>query len=140
MRQTTCAQCSSPFLAQRTSAKFCSATCRQQSRRSRGHQAALEPATGAAPAVDSAIIERTRAELEQLGALDTVTGAAAMILAERLASPRDTGSAAAAVSRELDRLMIRVRSGITDHGDPLDSIRRRRDAKRARAAERQPQA
>lgn len=81
------------------------------------------------------IVASTRAELERLGKTDTVLGHQAIVLAERMASTKDTGSAIAAVSRELDRVMLRLAAGAASAEDQLASARRRRDEKRRAAAE-----
>ena len=62
-------------------------------------------------------------------------GQQALELARRLVSTKDTGSAIAAVSRELDRIMLRVAAGAAQAEDQVASARRRRDEKRRAAAE-----
>lgn len=81
------------------------------------------------------ILVVTRAEVERMKKTDTVLGQTALELAARLASPKDTGSAIAAVSRELDRVMLRLQSGAAQAEDQLASARRRRDEKRRQATE-----
>lgn len=71
-------------------------------------------------------------DLERVGQVETVLGQAALVLARQLDSGRDTGSSAAAVSKELDRLMARlVRQGSLEE-TPLDRVRRQREEKMAR--------
>lgn len=81
------------------------------------------------------ILVVTRTEVERMKKTDTVLGQQALELAARLASPKDTGSAIAAVSRELDRVMLRLQSGAAQAEDQLASARRRRDEKRRQATE-----
>lgn len=130
MRVVTCAQCGEEFEAKRSTAKFCGPRCRQQSRRAM-------PAAKVAPTDEGLppILVVTRAEVERLKKVDTVLGQQALELAARLASPKDTGSAIAAVSRELDRVMLRLASGAAPAEDQLASARRRRDEKRRAATE-----
>lgn len=130
MRVVTCAQCGEEFEAKRSTAKFCGARCRQQSRRAMP-AVELEPTDEGLPR----ILVVTRTEVERLKKVDTVLGQQALELAARLASPKDTGSAIAAVSRELDRVMLRLASGAAPAEDQLASARRRRDEKRRAATE-----
>ncbi len=125
----TCGQCGEAFEAARATRKYCGDRCRQQARR-RASEGEAE-AFGA----DPSIVERTRSELRELGKLDTVLGAQALVLATRMTSAKDTGSAIAAVSRELDRVLLRLRSGTKGQEDEVASARRRRDEKRRKAAE-----
>ena len=71
----------------------------------------------------------------QTSGLEPRLGQQALELAARLASPKDTGSAIAAVSRELDRVMLRLQSGAAKAEDQVAAARRRRDEKRRAAAE-----
>lgn len=128
--QVTCAQCGDQFDAQRRTRKYCGDRCRQQARR----KASPAEAEAIEPRLPN-IVDLTRTELEALKKLDTVLGAQAMTLAWRMTSLKDTGSAIAAVSRELDRVMLRARGGGASEEDELASARRRRDEKRRKAAE-----
>lgn len=130
MPTVACAQCGESFEAARSTAKFCGARCRQQSRRAMP-AAEVEPTDEGLPR----IVVVTRTEVERLKKVDTVLGQQALELAGRLASTKDTGSAIAAVSRELDRVMLRLQSGAAQAEDQLASARRRRDEKRRAAAE-----
>lgn len=114
-----CAACGVAFEAQRATAKYCGATCRKRGNR-RGEVVVL----AAAPVVG--LVEATRGELAAAGRLDTVLGQQALTLAERITNPRDTGSAIAALSRELSRVMAEAVKGAAA-ADPLDELRARRD-------------
>ncbi|TIC78789.1 hypothetical protein [Nocardioides sp. GY 10127] len=126
----TCAQCGEKFEGKRSTAKFCGARCRQQSRRA----APAEQAAAIRPD-RLGVVEIVATELASMGKTNTVLGAQALQLAERLTSSKDTGSAIAAVSRELDRVMVRLSAGAAKQEDQLASARRRRDEKRRAAAE-----
>jgi hypothetical protein len=126
----TCEQCGETFEAARSSRKYCGDRCRQQGRR----RATEEEAEATEPRLPL-IVEMTISELEQLGKTHTVLGAQALTLATRMTSMKDTGSAIAALSRELDRVMLRLRSGAKGEEDEVASARRRRDEKRRQAAE-----
>ena len=76
-------------------------------------------------------METVRAELEVGGKLGTSLGAMCVFLAERLsASTFHTGSAVAAVSRELRATMTAALADVRVANDPLDELRARRDRKR----------
>lgn len=137
MRLVTCAQCGESFEAARATAKFCGPRCRQQSRRAMPRKAPEPVAVDVEPDGEETprILVVTRTEVERMKKTDTVLGQQALELAARLASPKDTGSAIAAVSRELDRVMLRLQSGAAQAEDQLASARRRRDEKRRQATE-----
>lgn len=130
MPAIACAVCGEVFEAARSTARYCGDRCRQQAKRASGSPAGAHVVT-AGPR----IVAVTRSEVERLGKTDTVLGQQALELAERLVSRKDTGSAIAAVSRELDRVMLRLQSGAAQAEDQLASARRRRDEKRRAAAE-----
>ncbi len=77
------------------------------------------------------LLEALRRELAAAGRLDTALGQQALALAVKLSSPFDTGSAMAAVSRELRAVREEALRGAEQVADPLDELRLRRDAKRA---------
>lgn len=123
----TCVQCGDSFEAARSTARYCSTRCKRRWQRTSGG-ATGEPA---APREESqAVYAAVVRDLERVGQLETVLGQAALVLARQLDSGRDTGSSAAAVSKELDRLMARlVRQGSLEE-TPLDRVRRLREEKR----------
>ena len=96
--QVTCAGCGESFEAKRKTAKYCSGTCR-----TRGNRRADEAPV--ATSASAGLSESTRAELARLRKLDTVQGQQVMVIALRMESLFETGSAVAALSREHSRLM-----------------------------------
>ena len=84
---------------------------------------------GAAP---SQLVEAVTRELEAVGRLESVGGQMAVVLAERIASRRETGAATAALAKQLHLTMTWALGGVAKPADPLDEIRDRRDAKRRR--------
>ena len=64
--------------------------------------------------------------------MGTVGGQLAVLLAHRVASRRETGSATAALAKQLHLTMAAALGGVAKAADPLDEIRARRDAKRRR--------
>ncbi len=120
-----CDSCGTEYEAQRKTSRYCSTRCRMRaSRRPETPATAEPPASGG-------LVDALRRELEGAGRLDTALGQQALALAVKLASPFDTGSAMAAVSRELRAVREEALRGAEQTADPLDELRLRRDAKRA---------
>ena len=131
-----CTFCGEGFEAVRRTARFCSQRCKRRSYRASGAPEPPAPDAGSAVVEDPrrlGILVATLRELEGLAKVDTVLGQSALIMARQLESGRDTGSSAAAVSRELDRLMVRIRGAEAAPRDQLADVRRRRDEKRGHA-------
>ncbi len=129
-----CDACGTEYEAQRKTSRYCSTRCRMRaSRRIEAPVAAESPGSGE-------LVEALRRELADAGRLDTALGQQALALAVKLASPFDTGSAMAAVSRELRAVREEALRGAEHVADPLDELRLRRDAKRAGARAAQPPA
>jgi hypothetical protein len=123
-----CSVCSKPFDAQRSSAKFCGGTCRQRAARGSPVPKIVpeETAENREKPVIHPLIAATRRELEDAGKIDTVIGQQALRLAEKLTSPFDSGSAAAAVSKELGRVMAEALADVAKRSDSLDELAARR--------------
>jgi hypothetical protein len=87
------------------------------------------------PKAPGSVVESVRAELETAGRLDNSLGQQALSLASRLdgGSSFDTGSALAAVSRELRSVMELALRDATTVADPLDEFTARRERKAAGA-------
>ncbi len=83
------------------------------------------------PPDSGGLVEALRRELVDAGRLDTALGQQAIVLAVKLSSPFDTGSAMTAVSRELRAVREEALRGAEQAADLLDELRLRRDAKRA---------
>jgi hypothetical protein len=122
----SCAGCGESIEQRHPSAKYCSDTCRQRGSR-KGRQAA---------SVDSAeppLVAAVRRELQAAGRLDGVLGQQAVELARQMASPFDTGSARASVSRELRAVMAEALADAPAADDALDELTQRRMRKTAGA-------
>jgi hypothetical protein len=146
--QVTCeCGCGKVFEAQRRSARFASSTCRKRaSRQPKLRSPAQKPSVGRitpvelepapppeeVPEPDSDFVALTREELRQLGRLETMLGQQVLIVARRMSSGAETGSALATLSKEHSRLMAALGAG-GKQADPVDEVKRRRDEKRARA-------
>ena len=124
----TCESCRMQFEASRSSARFCSGRCRMRAQR-----------TSVSPPTDpGGLTEATRAELEAAGRLRSASGAAAMLLAQRLDAPTpDTGAAIAALVREHRAAIADAVHIARVAGDPVeklrDELRARRESKRGPA-------
>lgn len=129
MMQRSCDSCGVEYQAKRKASRYCSDTCRKRAQRSpdRSPRRSVEPRDGGVPR----LVTATRAELEDAGRLDTVLGQQAMALAERIASPHETGAAVASLSKELRAVMEAALDGVATKADPLDELRARRERKRA---------
>ena len=76
------------------------------------------------------VLAATRAELVTLGKLTTPSGAAALVLAERLDAGGDPGSAMAAMAKELRATMTELGRHAPAVADPVDELRKRREERR----------
>lgn len=134
--QRECDQCSTTYMARHPASKYCSGRCRKRAQRARERGDLPEPQQPAAPDDLPELVVVVRAELEEAARLNTVAGQSAMVLAWRIGGPSpDTGSSVAALVRQLHETMA-VALADVDGGaaDPLDEIRRAREAKESRAA------
>jgi len=121
----TCGSCGKPFEAKRAAAKFCGATCRKRAERAPRVSEAEPQRAGV-----SGLMRATRETLEAAGVLDTVAGQQAVLLSERMSSPFETCAAVAAMGKLLSVVVADALKTV-QASDPLDELRRRRDAKRA---------
>ncbi len=131
--QRECASCGLQYVARRATSRFCGGTCQKRAERARAAGIPLRAVPhddlGAPP---SALVEAVTRELDEVGRLGTVAGQAALVLAERIASRRETGAATAALAKQLSATMDKALGGVAKAADPLDEIRARRDRKRRR--------
>lgn len=107
--------------------RYCDDKCRQ-----RGHRGATVTEITPDP-VDESVAGSTRRTLEAAGRLDTPAGTAAMVIAGKLDRGGDTGSAVAALVRELRASVAEALSEAEVPDDPVDDLTRKREERRARA-------
>lgn len=125
-----CVMCGRPFQARRSTARYCSSTCR--ARRAQGRSP--RPVDTPAPTAGAPLVVQVRRALEAAGRLDTYLGQQALTLAERLAGQNgDSGAAVAALSRELRSVMREVLEGTAQATDLVDELEERRRRKTANA-------
>ena len=130
-----CEVCGSTFDARRTTARFCSAACRQKSSRANRSGAGLAPVTRL-PSVPLAPVSGVAAALRQeLGdRLHTTLGQSCLILADQLDSGTVLGSQAAAVAKQLASQVGVLMAGTEAHENPLHKLAE--EMRQARAAAR----
>lgn len=125
--ERSCDSCGSVYAAKSKRSRFCSDLCRA---RNKGKPPRPDEATEPTEAASHPLVVATRAELEAAGRLDSRRGQQALTLAAHLAvSLADTGSARAALSRELDALMVKALDGAVVDTDEFDELAARRDRK-----------
>lgn len=114
-----CDLCDKPYIAKNSRSRFCSDACRAKNG---GHKRPAVPEQGN-HTTDAAV-----EALEDAGRLSTPAGAAALVLARRIDSATDTGSALAALVREFRATMTEAlaQSAVADS---VDEMKARRDAK-----------
>lgn len=131
----SCESCGRQFEAKSQRARFCSSTCRGRQHRAgdratvtefraRDDDQADEPVT---------VVAATRRTLVAADRLESPAGAAAMVIAAKLDRGGDTGSAVAALVRELRAAVAEATAGVKMAADPLDEIARKREERLARA-------
>lgn len=137
--------CGNEFEPKRSTARYCSATCRQRAARARRAAAderfvPTDPDTGDA---EHGLVRAVRKELEAAGALETVAGQLALQLARRIANPEEAGLSA--LSKELRSLLEEAKGSrkpepadapepTPEPEDEVTKLRRAREAKAAAAA------
>lgn len=127
----TCEVCGKHYTAKRAAAKYCGDTCRKRAQRGMSIVAAQEPDMDSQEPDTGLMVTVTR-ELSEAGVLETTAGQSAILLARRLSSGQETGSAMAALSKQLQALVSEAMSSVAKV-DRMDEIKKRRDAKLAAA-------
>lgn len=154
--QRECESCGNTFEARRSTARFCTATCRSRAARAARAAASvaeLEAAAAAAQADQPAagspaehdLVKAVRDELAAANALGTVAGQLALQVARRIAEP--DGSGISALSKELRSLLVEAKGAAPKpapavdgpaqaepEDDEVTAARRAREAKLSAAA------
>lgn len=122
-----CQQCGKPFEAQRSTAKFCSSSCRANY--SQGIPALGVVGGGpAVPEVSSELVSRLLAEMEAAGVAGSSEAAAALDLARMAVDVTLPAGARVSAHKQLPAakaLAMRAEA----KADPVDDVEKRRDAK-----------
>ncbi|MBZ5736482.1 hypothetical protein K8Z61_18480 [Nocardioides sp. TRM66260-LWL] len=114
------------FEARRRDAKFCSDNCRKRARRK------SEVAVSEHPPV-TGLVEVVRQELRRAGKELTPAGQQALIVADRMTVPQETGSSISALSKELTALLALAVGKAAAPASTTDEVKAKRDEKRTRA-------
>lgn len=141
---TLCVVCEATFMAQRSTARFCSERCKKRAQRSPGGvdgpltspSPSVEPATYMAPqdGARGGVYGATFAELSAAGRTTTSLGQVALALAERLDDGSgETGSSLASVAREWRAVLAVAVQGAVKISDPVDELQARREGRSLRA-------
>lgn len=86
-------------------------------------EAPAEPPAPPEPPEPSEFEKATRLELERLGAVNTMLGQQAIVIARRVAGETESGSATATLSREHGRLMEQIEVRARKQQDPVEKAR-----------------
>jgi hypothetical protein len=133
--QRHCDTCGKSYEAKRQTSRYCTAVCRTKASRA-GVAAPRQSATVVPlPSRDEGLAERTETTLRDAARLGTWQGQAALAVAKRIETARmDTGSAYAALHRELRSAMAEALKGVDA---PQSAVQKHRDELAARRAKRQ---
>lgn len=124
-----CEHCHKPFTAQRSTARYCSSTCRANNSLGVAPVPLDTSAQADSTSESSAgLVQTLETELATAGVLETSEGQAALILARRIQAGSETGSSMAALSKQMVALKGEALASVSKR-DQMDEVTRRRDAK-----------
>jgi hypothetical protein len=136
-------ECQVDFEPKRSTAKFCSTTCRSRAARAKKAAAESVEADAEAGKAEHALVRAVRTELTEADALNTVDGQLALQVARRISHPDTSGIST--LSKELRALLAAVSAekpgaagsteSVEGEDDEVTRARKAREAKLARAAE-----
>jgi hypothetical protein len=118
------------------SSKYHSDKCRVEAGRARKQGLPVSIATVVGmPAPESSapsgLVAATARQLEAVDRLDSPHGQAALVLAQRIESGHEHGSAVAALTRELRSTLEAALEGVRPAADAVDELRLRREHRRS---------
>lgn len=129
MATKSCVQCGKAFTAKRSTAKYCSSTCRSKASL---HAPVVVARSGRDLDAGPGLVEiHTRAELVEARADDSAMGAAALALARRIDDGAETGGILSQMVARLDVVLSTIKARAPQPDDPLTALRARAAAKRA---------
>ena len=135
-RVVECAQCSKPFAAVRSSAKYCGDNCRQRAAtaRKRGVLAAL-PAVEPPAKLTYAerFLQSVEAKLKAAGRAEEPMSLLALSLAEDAVNERHPPAARKQFTAEFRATFAEAMRGVKGAATAVDELRGRRDARRGAA-------
>lgn len=132
------ADCRRAYEAGSKRGRFCSAACRQRAHR--GAATTAEPAPSplepgvltATPSGQGRVASATARALDEVNRVDTALGQAALALAERIDSGKDTGAGLASLNREWRATLVVATAGAGAEQSAIDRARDELAARRAR--------
>lgn len=130
MVERVCPQCGKFFEGKRSTAKFCSPSCRVYSSKGKPPVSPVPRVLPADFSDDGPVTAAARLELTAARVEGSMLGAATLAVARLLDSGESGGAAAQLASRLID-LRREALKDATVAADPVDELRSRRDAKRS---------
>lgn len=126
--QRACDSCSVSYDAVRPSSRYCSSRCRGRASRA-GTSKPRVSVEAPIASTSTLVADQVRRELGEL--IDSAAGQMALSLALRLDAAVDTGSAMAAVARELRSILTEMLGLTADAADPIDELKAARERRRS---------
>lgn len=128
--QRTCDICPNVYEAKRASSRYCSETCRKRAQRAGLNKSRKPKPKQSAVA---GVVAATLARVQAAGVEDSEAAQAALVLAARIDAGADSGASIAAMVKQLHATMAVAMENAVAAEDPIDELRRRREARRAGA-------
>lgn len=130
MTEATCTRCGGSYAAQRSTSRYCGASCKKAAQRARraSEAAVVVPVEFLGP-----VAKATRAELDRAGALGTAMGQCALVLARLIdkAGPGNGSAVSAWCKAHRECMVAALAAAAKDSGpDILDEMRARVRLKR----------
>lgn len=126
--QRACDSCGTDYEAKRPTSRYCSTKCRNRAARAGVSKPRIHAESSDPIVITTTVADQVRRELGQI--LESSAGQMALSLAHRLDAAVDTGSAMAAVARELRTIMGELLGTVADVADPIDELKAARERRR----------
>lgn len=124
--QRACDSCGKPYEAKTKRSRYCGETCKKRGLRA-GAVVPLRQVEQ--PSEELSAVAVTRRVLEDCERLHTPAGVNALLLAAKLDAGGDTGSAMASLSKQHLAALAEATRDVQQAADPVDELRRRREAR-----------
>lgn len=122
--QRNCDGCGRSYEAKRKTSRYCGSLCRTRASRAGESKPKIVGLPGAAELAGQTadaptFVGSVQFELEQAGRLNTVLGQQAIVLAEQMLRPINTGASVASLSKEFRAVMAAAMDGAKVEVDPV---------------------
>lgn len=127
--QRNCDGCGRSYEAKRKTSRYCGSLCRTRASRAGGSKPKIVGLPAPSPGdlagespgtpVPAGFVGSVQLELEQAGRLHTVLGQQAIVLAEQMLRPINTGASVASLSKEFRAVMAAAMEGAKVEADPV---------------------